>query len=155
MARKSVNNRSNGFVILNFKLSLNDKLYTSVRLTIIKDLFCDVVLGRGFQSRHLKVSFKYGGQLPELVVKGTGACFVLEAANIIDPSLFRGISTKCKPIATKSRCFNKEDFIAMKIGKLQKDRIMEPSMSPCRPQIVVVKDETKKHKKKKDCVDYP
>ena len=132
MTQKSVDSRSNGFVILNFKLGLNDKLYTSVRLTIIKDLSCDVVLGREYQHRYLKVTFEYGDQLPEVVVKGTSACFALEAANIVETTLFPGISTKCKPIATKSRCFNKEDsdFIAMEIGKLQKDEIIEPSMSP-------------------------
>ena len=129
MAQKSVNSQSKGFVRLNFKLGLNDKSYTSVHLTVIKDLRCDVVLGREFQSQHLKVTFEYGSQLLELV-KGTGACYALEAANIAKPTLFPGISTKCKPIATKSRCFNKEDadFIAMEIGKLQKDGIIEPSM---------------------------
>ena len=67
----------------------------------------------------------------ELVVKGTGTCFALEAANIAEPILFTGISTKCKPFATKSRCFNKEnsDLIAMEIGKLQKGGIIEPRMS--------------------------
>ena len=98
---------------------------------------------------------EYGGQLPELVVKGTGVCFALEAANTTGPTLFPGISTKYKPNPTKSRCFNKEDsdFIAMEISKLQKDGIIEPSMSPWHAQVVVVKDETKKHTQK-DCVNY-
>ena len=124
-------------------------------MTIIKDLCCDVFPRREFQSRHLKVSFEYGGQLTEFVVKGTGAWFALEAANIAEPSLFLGISTKCKPIATKSKCFNKEDseFMAMEIGKLQEDAIIEHNMSPCCAQEVVVKDETKKHKKRL-YVDY-
>ena len=79
-------------------------------------------------------------------MKGTGACFALETANIAELTLFPGISTKCTPTATKLRCFNEEesDFIAMEIGKIQKDRIIEPSMSPWRAQVVVVKDETKK-----------
>ena len=81
----------------------------------------------------------------ELVVKGTGACFALEAANIAESTLFPGISTKCKPITTKSRCFKLEDFIAMEIGKLQKDGVIELSMS----QVIVVKDETKTHTQKK------
>ena len=155
MDQKSVNSRSNRFVILNFKLGLNDKLYTSVRLNIIKDLCCDVVLGQEFQSRHIKVTMEYGGQLPELVKEGTGACFAIEAANIAEPTLFPKISIKCKPIATKSRCFNEEgsDFIVMEIGKLQKDGIIEPSMSLWHAQVIVVKDETKK-KQKRLCVDY-
>lgn len=86
LAQKSINSRSNGFAVVDFKLGLNDKLYTSVPLTIMKDLCCDVVLGREFQSRHLKVTFEYGGYLPELVVKGTGACLALEAADIAEPT---------------------------------------------------------------------
>lgn len=155
MAQKSINSRSNGFTVVDFKLGLNDKLYTSVPLTIMKDLCCDVVLGREFQSRHLKVTFEYGGYLPELVVKGTGACLALEAADIAEPTLFPGISAKCKPIATKSRRFSKEDsdFIAVEISKLLEDGIIEPSISPWRAQLVVVKDEAKIHKKQL-CVDY-
>ena len=97
-------------------------------MTIIKDLCCDVVLGRKFQSQHLKFTYESGSQLPELVVKGTGAYFAKEAANIAKLTLFLWISTKCKLIATKSRCFNKEDldFIAMEIGKLQKMGLLNP-----------------------------
>lgn len=148
MAQKSINSRSNGFAVVDFKLGLNDKLYTSVPLTIMKDLCCDVVLGREFQSRHLKVTFEYGGYLPELVVKGTGACLAMEAADIAEPTLFPGISPKCKPIATKSRRFSKEDsdFIAVEISKLLEDGIIEPSISPWRAQLV--KDEAKIHKKR-------
>ena len=122
--------------------------------------FCDVVLGREFQSRHLKVTFEYGDQLPEFVVKSSGTYFALEAVNITELALFSAISTKSK--ATKSRSFNKEDsvFMAMEIGKLQEDGITEHSMSPCRAQIVVVKNETNKQTnrktktKKRLCVDY-
>ena len=77
MSQKSVNNWSNGFVILNFKLGLNDKLYTSVCLTTLKDLCCSVVLRWEFQSCHLKVTFEYASQLPELFVKGHRCLFCL------------------------------------------------------------------------------
>ena len=105
--------------------------------------FYGVVLGREFQSRHLKAIFEHGGQFQELVVKGTVARFALEAANIVEPTLFLGISTKHKPIPTKSRCFNKEDldFIAIESGKLQKDGIIEPNMSPWRAQVVELKND--------------
>ena len=72
--------------------------------------------------------------------------------------LNRPCSQECELIATQSGCFNKadSDFIAMEIGKLQKDGIIQPSMSPWCAQVVVVVvvviDKTKKHKK--DCVDY-
>ena len=72
-------------------------------INYILPFFCDVILGREFQSQHLKVTFEYGDQLPEFVVKSTGACFALEAVNIAEPTLFPGISTKYKLIATKSR----------------------------------------------------
>ena len=116
MAQKSVNSLSNGFVILNFKLGLNDELYISVCLTIIKGLCCDVVLGCEFQSDISKLHL----------------IMAVKATNIAEPTWFPGISNKYKLTATKSRCFNKEgfDFIAMEIGKLQKDGIIESNMSP-------------------------
>lgn len=88
MAQKSINSQCNGFVVVDFKLSLYDKLYTSVRFTIIKDLCCDG-LGWEFQSRHFMVIFEYDSYLPELV-KGTGVCLALEAADIAEPTLFSG-----------------------------------------------------------------
>ena len=82
-------------------------------------------------------------------MKSTGAYFAFEAANIVEPTLFPGISTKCKLITTESRCFDKEDsdLIAMEIGKLQKDEIIEPNMSPWWAQVVVVKNKLKNTKK--------
>ena len=46
--------------------------------------------------------------------------------------------------------------MAMEIGKLQEDGITEHSMSPCRAQIVVVKNETNKqtNRKTKTKKDY-
>lgn len=82
-------------------------------------------------------------------MKGTGASLALEAADIAEPTLFPGISAKCKSIATKSRHFSKEDsdFIAVEISKLLGDGIIEPRISPWHAQLVVVKDEAKIHKK--------
>ncbi|GAB1600402.1 uncharacterized protein LOC115215493, partial [Argonauta hians] len=85
MAKKSCNSQSKGFVVINFTLNLNGESYSSIRVT-----------------------FEYGGQLPELVVKGTGTCLALKAANLPEPTLFPGISAGCKPIATKSRRFSEE-----------------------------------------------
>ena len=89
-------------------------------------------------------------------MKSSGTYFALEAVNITELTLFSAISTKSK--ATKSRSFNKEDsvFMAMEIGKLQEDGITEHSMSPCRAQIVVVKNETNKqtNRKTKTKKDY-
>ena len=155
MAQSSFNSRSNGYVVVDFKLDLNGKHYTSIRLTIMENLCCDFVLGWEFQSRHKKVTFEYGGDLPELIVKSADACFVLKAADVTEPTLFPGISMKCRPIATKSRRFSEEDnnFIVTEVEKLLQDEIIEPSISPWRAQVVVVKDATKPQKKRL-CVDY-
>ena len=76
-------------------------------------------------------------------------------AKIKIPSLFRSISDKTQPIATKSRRYNKDDqnFIESKISKLLSDGIIEPCFSPWRAQVVVVKDLTKSNKKRL-CIDY-
>ena len=44
--------------------------------------------------------------------------------------------------------------MAIEIGKLQEDGIIEPSMSPWRAQIVVVKNETNKQTKNKNKKNY-
>ena len=58
------------------------------------------------------------------------------------PRLFRNLKTTSKPIATKSRKFNKEDkeFIQDEVRKLLSDNIIEPSLSPWCAQMLVARD---------------
>ena len=70
-------------------------------------------------------------------------------------SLFVNLSPGVKPIATKSRCFSECDrtFIQKTIDDWLKGGIIQPSSSPCKAQVVVVKNELNHHKKRL-CVYY-
>lgn len=76
-------------------------------------------------------------------------------ASIEEPSLFANLLPGCKPIASKSRRFSKEDqeFIHQETNRLLSEGIIEPSTSPWRAQVVISKDPLQRHKKCL-CIDY-
>ena len=59
------------------------------------------------------------------------------------PQLFANLSDDCRPIASKSRKYSRDDsvFISSKVKRLPAEGIIEPSLSPWRTQVVVVKGE--------------
>jgi len=68
------------------------------------------------------------------------------AANVNPPRIFELIKDDCKPVATKSRHYSKEDerFIKKEVEKLLKKGVLEPSRSSWRAQVLVTKDERHK-----------
>ncbi len=70
-----------------------------------------------------------------MIPKSTAVC-ALSAASVEEPSRFVNLRPDCKPIASKSRRFSKED----QVNRLLSEGIIEPSNSPWRAQVVVVKD---------------
>ncbi len=111
-----------------------------------------MILGHDFQKQHKSVTFQYGGNKPSLRV--TSNC-ALATADIEEPSLFPNLPQQCKPIAVKSRHYCKDDqlFINDQISRLLSEGVIEPSISPWRAQVVVVKDPLDRHKKRL-CIDY-
>ena len=69
--------------------------------------------------------------------------------------MFGNVLPDCKPIASRSRRFSKEDqeFINQEVTKLLSEGIIEPTITPWRAQIVVSKDPSNRHKKRL-CIDY-
>ena len=69
------------------------------------------------------------------------------------PQLFVNLSDDCRPIATKSRKYSRDDsvFISSEVKRLLAEGIIEPSLSPWRGQVVVVKGE---NHRKRIVVDY-
>ena len=69
-------------------------------------------------------------------------------------SLFNNLLSDCRPVATKSRCFNAADqkFIDAEGNRLHSAGIICPSVSPWRAQALVVNN--KESGKKRLCVDY-
>ena len=80
---------------------------------------------------------------------------LLTAAVSPEVSLFSNLSDGVRPIATRSRRYNLQDkaFTQENIDKLLEEDIIRPSNSPWRAQVVIVKDEFNRHKKRM-CVDY-
>ncbi|XP_046841983.1 uncharacterized protein LOC124436099 [Xenia sp. Carnegie-2017] len=138
-----------------FDIQLGHQGYSSVRLGVLKDLCSDIILGQDFQRKHKSVVIEFGGEKPELKVPNGVPVCALAAASIEEPSLFANILPECKPIASKSRKFSREDqeFIKQEINNLLVEGIIEPSTSPWRAQVVVSKDPLQRHKKRL-CIDY-
>ena len=127
-------------------LKLFDRTYTNMTLDIMKDACADVILGQKFLERHNAVTFKFGGDEEDLVVPDDTKSFIsLAAAKIEPPRLFEHLHLYCKPIATRSRSYSKadQDFIESEIQKLLENDIIEPSTSPWRAQILVVRNFSK------------
>ncbi|XP_068211794.1 uncharacterized protein [Palaemon carinicauda] len=153
MASKSFNASSSGFVIAD--LVHLDQRYPCIQLGVLKDLCCDVILGYDFQKQHQSVSFQYERKRPSLKITGAKPVCLLATADIDEPSLFPNLPRQCKPIAVKSRRFSQDDqlFVKDQISHLLSEGIIEPSISPWRAQVVVVKDPLDRHKKRL-CIDY-
>lgn len=105
-----------------------------MRVTVLPQLCSDVILGQDFQKLHDSVTLAYSGSLPSLVICGVGVL------SIDPPDLFTNLTADCHPIAAKSRRYFIDDwkFIEDKVQRLFED--IEPSNSPWRAQVVVVKE---------------
>ena len=114
-------------------LSTNGRVYTSTRLGVLKNLCSDLILGQDLQKQHKSV-IEFDGSNPELVIPKTKSVSALSAASIGEPSLFANLP-ECKRMATKSRHFSRDDK-----NFIEQEGITEPSRSPGRALVVVVKD---------------
>ena len=152
MASSAVKTKSSGFCLVD--VVIKDTAYESTRLNVLENLCSDVILGLDFQSQHQRLIFEFDGTSPDMIVSNKSNCAVA-AASTEAVSLFSNLSPGAKPIATKSRRFNKEDqeFIQETIDKWSEEGVIQPSSSPWRAQVVVVKDDLNRHRKRL-CVDY-
>ena len=111
-------------------------------------------MGHDFQSLHEQVVFKFYGVKNNFVVSSEVRALSNSIASV--PSLFSNVSRECKPIAVKSRQFNKTDqeFINTEISRLCSEGIIKPmastscncEISPWQAQVVIVKFHFGKHK---------
>lgn len=94
-------------------LLVGKKIYTNMKLAILDNLCCDILLCHDFLRRYYSVSISFVETLPELIV----LCVV--SIGIQPPFLFTRLSAKCKPIAVRSRRFSDTDiFIASDTTRL-------------------------------------
>ena len=145
MASSSLSSTILGVVYVDF--SINNEQYKQVKLNIMNDLCLDMLLGLDFQKKHESLTLKLGGDKPPLIICG------LSTLNVSPPSLFSNLMPNCKPVASKSRRYNKDDrqFIENEIQRMLKEDIIEPSNSPWRAQVVVTRGE---RSKKRLVIDY-
>ena len=90
------------------------------------------------QKQDKNLVFQYGG---------IDIC-ALTTVQIAMPSLFSSLPASARPVAAKSRRFNKEDqeFIDNEVSGMLSKGIIEPCYSPWRAQLVVAKDRLNQHK---------
>jgi hypothetical protein len=144
MASSSLKTKIKGYCKVN--MTFQNQKYTDITLSILPDLCADVILGQAFMKQHSNITISFGGKLPPLLVCS------LKKSQLSPATLFTNLSKDCHPIATRSRRFSHVDklFIQTEIKKLLNDKIIEPSKSPWRAQIVITTNE--RHKKRM-CVD--
>ena len=106
-------------------------------------------------NEHERVAIEFGGSKPELIIPNSAPVCALSAATIDEPSLFSNLLPDCKPTASKSRRFSKDDqhIIQQEVSKLLSEGIVEISSSPWRAQVVVASYPLDRHKKRL-CIDY-
>ena len=128
-------------------LSYQGRKYAGYKLSILPELFADLILGLDFQSQHSSVTFYYGGSEPPLANCG------FSKLNLNPPEPFANLTADCHPVVSKSRRYSQEDstFIDEEVKRLLKEGIIEPSLSPWRAQVVVTKDE---NHRKRLAIDY-
>lgn len=128
-------------------LQHNQNIYPSFRLSVLRDLCADILLGHDFLKLHKSVKIPFKGDKPSFSLCG------LIAAQIEPLTLFAHLDPNCKPVAIKSRrhSSNDEVFIASEVKRLLEQQIIEPSKSPWRAQVLVT---TNERQKKRMVIDY-
>uniref|UniRef100_UPI00358E1065 uncharacterized protein n=1 Tax=Myxine glutinosa TaxID=7769 RepID=UPI00358E1065 len=118
------------------KLVIKGRTFPDVYLMVLPALCADVLLGLHFLKRHGRLEIDFGG--PD-----TLAVCALAQMDVEPLSLFPNLTTDCTPVAVKSWRYSRADaqFIAEETAQLLKDGIIEPSRSPWRAQVLVVRSE--------------
>lgn len=145
MASTDLTSRLEGYVVADLKLS--SFYYRKIKLSVLKELCADVLIGHDLLKEHENIEITFGGKLDPLRISNS------IPASVTSPRLFSNLTPDCRPIATRSRPISQEDskFVKSEISKLLSDGIIVESNSPWRAQVLVTKSET--HKKRM-VIDY-
>ena len=127
-------------------ISIGRRMYPAVTFDVVDKLCAEAILGLEFLKMHSEVSFDMGGSMPRLTVKGRDQVLCVAVANLESPRLFEHMTPGYRPIADKSRRYSPDDrtFIEAEVRRLLDADIIEPSRSPWRAQLLVVKHGPKK-----------
>ena len=142
MASTQLHLRTQGQVYLN--LEVQGRTYENIVLEVMPQACADVILGQKFLSVHEAVVFEFGEKQDPLVVYSTTTekALCLTAAKVEALRLFEFMLPNYKPIASPSRSYSTEDqtFIKEEVKRLLASGIIEPSRSPWRSQVLVVRN---------------
>jgi len=131
-------------------LSLMNRQYPNASFHVMPELCADVIVGQEFLKRHASITVVMNGpeESPTINTPMTADPTQLSvaAAKLEAPRFFEFLSPDAKPVASKSRRYSQEDqaFIEAEVGRLRAADVTEPSMSPWRAQVLVVKQKEKK-----------
>ena len=133
MATSSLTTKISGYCLVD--LVFEGRTYPQLRLSVLTELYADLILGLDFQMKHERVVFEYGGPEHSLSIYG------LNTMNTDPPQLFSNLTNDCHLIATKSRKYSHNDssFISSEVQRLLKEGIIEPSKSELRLLLQKVK----------------
>ena len=138
MASAALSTQSHGYC--NVSLMLGDQFYKKVKLHMLEEVCTDIIFGIDFQELHENITINYGGSKPPL------SFIALATTKTNPPELFAHLNNGCKPTASKSRKHSKngQEFIKAEVHFLAEAKIMEPSNSPWRAQVLVIHRKTKR-----------
>lgn len=128
-------------------IQIGEHKYQRRPLLIIANLCADVIIGHDILKTHSSVELQFGGDKQPLKI-----CNVMEAS-VPAASVFTNLAPNIRPIAIRSRRHSQEDqeFISNEIKNLIKDKVIEPSVSPWRAQVLVAGGG---HHRKRLVIDY-
>ena len=109
MASTQLHLRTQGQVHLN--LEIQGRTYENTVLKVMPQACADVILGQKFLSVLEAIVFEFGGKQDSLIDYPTTPekPFCLTAAKVKALPLFEFMLPNCKPIATPSRCYSREN----------------------------------------------
>ncbi|XP_046407451.1 uncharacterized protein LOC124172088 [Ischnura elegans] len=138
MANSSLSSDVTGCGTLTLKIQTYT--YANIKVLIMKNLCADFLIGHDLLKSHSSVEIEFHGEQTPLKICS------LATARVPAASLFANLTPDCKPVITKSRRHTESDkiFIAAEVEKLLKEGVIEPSNSPWRAQVFVVKGENHK-----------
>ena len=88
-------------------ITLNDRTYSNVKLSVLKDLCSDIILGHDFQKRHKRLTIELHGSHSELIVSNSSCALAASGIDVL--YLFAHLIPGSNPIATKYRRFSFSD----------------------------------------------
>ena len=109
---------------------------------MLDNLATDVIIGEKIFKEHESVTFTFEGHRPPLILNA------LKKMSVSLPKSFSHLSEDCRPIAHKPRKCPQVDlhFISDETRRLLSDDLIEPSNSPWRSQVLVVKEQSGKRR---------